>query len=283
MRKLINPPIQALLLISSVGLLGLAGWSLFNLKMQDETQARASSDVSVKIPDASVLDAPAMDAYPQMVQAPLFWETRKIPEAPKVEAPVVETVPVDTSLPEGRLIGIIDVGDHLFGIMQDAEGKSTHLSKGDSWGAWKVTELDPDRLLLAQGSETQEIPLIGDFAVPQENPQVVQAKAKMLQQQAATKPAVNVAPAAQIAMGAKTPQAAANVPPPLTPPPVEPVMDMAATGNGLGLPFPADTAKQPPALSVKDALEARQRLMASRWGSLSGDAEAVPVEAVQKK
>ena len=282
MRKLINPPIQALLLMSSVGLLGLAGWSLFNLKMQDETQARASSDVSVKIPDASVLDAPAMDAYPQMVQAPLFWESRKMPEAPKVETPVVETVPVDTSLPEGRLIGIIDVGDHLFGIMQDAEGKSTHLRKGDSWGAWKVTGLDPDRLLLAQGTETQEIPLIGDFAVPQENPQVAQAKAKMLQQQAATKPPVNAAAAAQVAVGAKAPQAGA-VPPPLTPPPVEPVMDMAAANNGLGLPFPADTAKQPPALSVKDALEARQRLMASRWGSLSGDAESVPVEAVQKR
>ena len=203
-----------------------------------------------------------------------------MPEAPKVETPVVETVPVDTSLPEGRLIGIIDVGDHLFGIMQDAEGKSTHLRKGDSWGAWKVTGLDSDRLLLAQGAETQEIPLIGDFAVPQENPQVAQAKAKILQQQAATKPPVNAA--VQVAVGAKASQAGA-VPPPLTPPPVEPVMDMAATNNGLGLPFPADTAKQPPALSVKDALEARQRLMASRWGSLSGDAQAAPVEAVQKK
>jgi len=282
MRKLINPPIQALLLMSGVGLLGLAGWSLVDLKLRDESQARSGGEVSVKIPDASALDAPAMDAYPQMVQAPLFWETRKKPETPQQEAPVAEVVPVDTSLPEGRLIGIIDLGDSSFGVIQDSEGKSTHLRKGDSWGAWKVTGLDSERLQLAQGSETQEIPLIGDFAVPQENPQVAQAKVRLLQQQAAIKPPVQgVAPAAQLAMAGQ--QQPVAVPPPLVPPPIDPVMDNAMPGNnGMGLPFPADTVKQPPALSVKDALEARQRLMASRWGSLSGDA-AMPVEAGQKQ
>ncbi|QTR51524.1 hypothetical protein [Candidatus Thiothrix anitrata] len=282
MRKLINPPIQALLLMSGVGLLGLAGWSLVDLKLRDESQAHAGGEVSVKIPDASVLDAPAMDAYPQMVQTPLFWETRKKPEAPKQAAPVVEVVPVDTSLPEGRLIGIINLGDSSFGIVQDSEGQSTHLRKGDSWGAWKVIGLNSERLQLAQGSEVQEIPLIGDFAVPQENPQVAQAKARVLQQQAAIKrPVQGITPAAQIAMAGK--QQPVAVPPPLVSPPIDPVMDNAMPGNnGMGLPFPADTAKQPPALSVKDALEARQRLMASRWGSLSGDA-AMPTESGQKQ
>ena len=55
-----------------------------------------------------------------------------------------------------------------------------------------------------------------------------------------------------------------------------PVAMGQAAGNvpaGAGLPFPADTEKQPPALSVNDALEARQRLMASRWGGLTGEGQ----------
>lgn len=271
MNKLINPPIQALLLVGSLGLLVLTGWSLLNLKMQGVTQARPNNSVSVSIPDARVLDVPALAAYPQMVQKPLFWESRNIPEVPNVKASVVENVPVDTSLPEGRLIGIVDVGDHLFGIMQDANGKSTHLRKGDSWGAWTVTELNNERLLLAQGSATQVIPLVGDFAVPQENPQLAQARAIMLQQQAASKPPAHVA-TAPVAAGTIAPPAGGASHPSI-PPSTAALMEIAAKTHGL--PFPADMAKQPPALSVQEALEARQRLMASRWGSLSGETQDV--------
>lgn len=259
MKKLINPPIQALLLLSSAGILGLGAWSLVSLKLQDETQAH-SNEVSVHIPDAKILDTPDMNAYPQMVNAPLFWASRKPFEAP---AAVIETVaaPADTALPEGRLIGIVDLGDHLFGVMQTNEGKGQHLKVGDSWGAWKVTGIDPDKLIVEQAGQKQDIPLVADFASPQVNPQL--AKTKQQAQQAAVKK-----PPQQVAQAA----AAANA---LVPPPAESANNAAAgTPANAGLPFPADTEKQPPALSVKEALEARQRLMASRWGSLSGDAEA---------
>lgn len=267
MKQLINPPIQPLLWLGGAVLLGLSGWSLLNLKMLDENQLQQAEGISVKIPDASVLDAPDLNSYPQMVSTPLFWEGRKAIEPEPVAAQVV-AVPADTTLPEGRLIGIIDMGDSLFAIMENVAGGSVHLRKGDSWGAWKVTGVDPDRLILGIGDQQQVIPLVGDFAAPQENPQVAQARA--VQQQGAQRqaqPPVPVVPQPaqaqpQQAMPPATmPQAAENMP------------------AGAGLPFPADTAKQPPALSVKDALEARQRLMASRWGGLTGEGQEQPPAA----
>ncbi len=262
LKRLINPPVQPLLWLGGAVLLGLAGWSLLDLKMQDENRARQADGISVKIPDASVLDIPDLNSYPQMVGAPLFWEGRKAIEPAKAE--VVEAVaaaPVDTTLPEGRLIGIVDMGDSLFAIMQNAAGGSVHLRKGDTWGAWSVTGVDPDRLILGIGDQKQEIPLVADFSAPQENPEVAQARAVQQQQQAeqqAGRPPPPPIPGQAQAMPVQ-PQA---MPPADTMPP-----------QGAGLPFPADTEKQPPALSVKDALEARQRLMASRWGALTGDGQ----------
>lgn len=273
LKRLINPPIQSLLWGSGAVLLALGSWSVIGLKMLDENPDRQSGNVSVQIPDASVLDTPDMNSYPQMVEAPLFWEGRKALKQEPQAAPVAMAAPVDTTLPEGRLIGIVDNGGTLFAIMENMAGGSVHLRQGDAWGAWKVTGIDPDRLLLAVGDQQQEIPLVGDFSAPQENPQVAQARAaqqQRAQQQAQQQAARQHAPAQpmpaqampvtaqppQTVQQAAMPQVAGNVP------------------QGAGLPFPADTQKQPPALSVNEALEARQRLMASRWGALTGEGQA---------
>ncbi len=245
MKHLIKPPVQSLLWLGGVVLLGATGWSLLNLKLLDEEQAQQASTVSVKIPDASALDAPDLNRYAQMVSAPLFWESRKAVEPEKpAEAPVALAAPVDTTLPEGRLIGIVDMGSSLFAIMENAAGGSVHLRNGDTWGAWQVKGIDPDRVFLAIGDQQQEIPLVADFSSPKENPQVAQAR--VVQQQVVMQ---QPPPLPSAVAGAH----AANVP------------------AGAGLPFPADMEKQPPALSVQDALEARQRLMASRWGGLTGE------------
>lgn len=259
MKRLIKPPIQSLLWLGGAVLLGSTGWSLVSLKLLEAEQSQQSSAVSVKIPDASALDAPDLNRYAQMVSAPLFWESRKKVEPEKLEAPVIVSTPVDTTLPEGRLIGIVDLGNSLFAMMENAAGGTVQLRTGDTWGAWAVKGIDPDRVFLALGDQQQEIPLVADFSAPQENPQMAQARIVrqqvVAQQQAVAQPPVAVA----------------------TPPPTLPAANVAAT---TGMPFPADAQKQPPALSVQDALEARQRLMASRWGGLTGEnpASAPPAQ-----
>lgn len=263
MKRLINPPINALLIIASLALLTIAAWRLVALNRQAEQNTKAES-VSVQIPDSNVLAIPPITAYTKMVETPLFWDSRKAyvapPPMPVIQADVPVPPPVDTTLPEGRLTGIIDVGSRLFAIMQNAAGISVRLHVGDSWGSWKVAGIDPDKLILTLGSTRQEIPLIADFSAPQQSPQVAQAKA-MQQAQARQQ---------QLQQQLKQQQQALSTASPETPPGIAatPAESRAATA---GLPFPADTSKQPPALSVKEALEARQRLMASRWGALLGD------------
>lgn len=252
MKRLIKPPIQSLLWLGGAILLGATGWSLVSLKLLDEEQAQQASAVSVKIPDASALNAPDLNRYAQMVSTPLFWENRKALEPEKPEAPEVVATPVDTTLPEGRLIGIVDLGSSLFAIMENAAGGSVHLRTGDTWGAWTVRGIDPDRVFLAIGDQQQEIPLVADFSSPKENPQVAQAR--VVQQQVVAQQ-----------------QAVAQQPAAVPMPPTLPTANAANVPAGAGLPFPADAEKQPPALSVQDALEARQRLMASRWGGLTGE------------
>ncbi|OQX15652.1 MAG: hypothetical protein BWK73_06450 [Thiothrix lacustris] len=261
MKRLIKPPIQPLLWLSGALLLGATGWSLVNLKLLEAEQAQQASAVSVKIPDASALDAPDLNRYAQMVSAPLFWESRKRVEPEKVEAPVIVSTPVDTTLPEGRLIGIVDLGNSLFAIMENAAGGSVHLRIGDTWGAWTVKGIDPDRVFLAVGDQQQEIPLVADFSAPKENPQVAQARA--VQQQVVAQQQAVAQPPAAVSMPATLPNA-----------------NPATVAAGAGLPFPADAEKQPPALSVQEALDARQRLMASRWGGLTGEnpASAPPTQ-----
>lgn len=262
MKKLINPPVQGLLILAGIVLLGLAGWNLVNLKLLDAAQNESANGVNVHIPDSGVLDTPDMDSYPKMVDTPLFWASRQRYEEPATVQVSNEkpAAPVDLTLPEGRLIGIIDMGDHLFGIMSKPDGSSIHMKPGDLWGAWKVTGIDPDRVILALGDQKQDIPLVGDFASPKENPKVTQERTnrqqKMLAQQKQSNQATRVAEAKPDLIPPASPDGAGN-----------------AGQQTAGLPFPADTDKQPPALSVNEALEARQRLMASRWGKLTGDAE----------
>lgn len=268
MKKLISPPIQALLLTGGAILLGVAVWGVVGLKLQDGTQGQRGTALSVRAPDASMLGSPDMNAYPQMVKAPLFWESRKALAAPKA-ADSAPAVPLDTNLPEGRLTGIIDEAGKLFAVVQNAAGASVHLHTGESWGAWKVDSIDTKQMKVSQGDLKQTLPLIGDFVAPKENAQMTEARSvqqqqaqqKQRQQQAQAKPARPAMPVAQQVVAESAQPAAAG-----------------AAAQNAGLPFPADTEKQPPALSVKDALEARQRLMASRWGNMSGG-EPAPGQA----
>jgi hypothetical protein len=273
MQKLLNPPIQLVLWLFGFGLLGLSAWSLLSLKLQDEAQAE-SANINIKIPDAAVLDIPNVMTYTQMVQAPLFWTSRKEYVPPPVEqvaqAPV-EAPPIDTNLPEGRMIGIVNVGDDAFALMQDAAGQTQRLKVGDKWGAWEVKAISNAKMSVALGGQEQEIPLIADFAAPEESKQLAQvreARAQIQQQKAS----------AVVASNTVTLSASGSAPPQQVNPNA-----INAANAASAPPQPVDNKRQAPApLTVEEALAARQRLMASRWSALTGEAPpssgGVPVQ-----
>lgn len=242
LKQLINPPIQAILLGSSALLLGVAAWQIVQLKLQAADPQSQAGGVNVQIPDAASLATPSINAYPQMVDAPLFWESRQAlkEEVAATPEPLI-AAPVETTLPAGRLVGIIDNQGTLFAVMSNDTGASVRLHRGDKWGAWDVAGIDPQRVILTLGEQRQEIPLVADFAAPQESPQMAQAKAQQQMEQQARQQAMALA--AQQAANAASPEPT-NVAP---------------------MPVP------PTGLSVEDALAARQRLMAARWGALTGE------------
>ena len=273
MKKLLNPPIQLILWLVGLSLLGLSAWRLLSLKLQDEAQAE-SANIHIKIPDAAVLDIPNVMTYTQLVQAPLFWASRKEYVPPPVEQVVqapVEAPPIDTNLPEGRMIGIVNVGEDAFALMQDAAGQTQRLKAGDKWGAWEVKAISYSKMTVALGGQEQEIPLIADFAAPEESKQLAQvreAQAQIQQQKAS----------AVVASNTVTLSASGSAPPQQVNPNA-----INAANAASAPPQPVDNKRQAPApLTVEEALAARQRLMASRWSALTGEAPpssgGVPVQ-----
>lgn len=259
MKRWFSPPIQTLLWLAGLACLGLAAWGLMQLRLLDERQGKMAN-VNVQIPDSALLAAPGVDTYTRLVEAPLFWEGRTVPKVEAAPPPVVADAPAPAppppplEPPAGRLIGIVDVGKKKYALIRsEGEEKNLSLYVGDKWEGWTVEAISAEKLVLAAGEQRQEVKLIADFAAPAENQQVAQNRKKQQQKQ-------QMAAARQ--QQAQAQQAAATVDPAAAPiPVVEPAVDGAPAGN---------TAPASPAMSIKEALEARQRLMASRWGGAAG-------------
>lgn len=249
MKRLFSPPIQLILWLSSSACLGLAAWNLLELRLLDEDHGR-SARVNVQIPESLMLTEPAVMTYSRMVQAPLFWPSRAIPVVevatptpPPAAVPEVPPPP-PAQLPVGRLVGIVNVGANKYALIRTEE-KNLSLHIGEQWEGWTLESIDTKKITLAAGEQKQEVKLIADFAPPAENQQLAQLRKKEEQkqqmaaarQQQAQQPA---APAENLAV----------------PPNLEPAVE----------PAPAAAQNPPPVMSLKEALEARQRLMASRWG-----------------
>lgn len=289
MKRWISPPVQLLFWLGGIACLAAAAWNMWQLRQVTVAQHMARSNVQIAIPDAKALDVPGIGRYRQLVQAPLFWEERAIPrpviQRPPPPQPVVARAPepeieeVLLNPPLGRLVGIVDLGTRRYALVRNEAGNQS-LYRGDEWEGWKVTKVDSDKVVLKAGKQKAEIPLIADFAAPQPNKQMLAAnqrrqhrkrqqhmriqrqRQQMLQQQAQAR--------ANAAQQGGT----------------QPGLDQAGAGNSLNNqqvqdvraqleqalnvgndPDSAQQGQPTPVLSIKEALEARQRLMASRWGN----------------
>ncbi len=275
MKRLINPPIQTLLWLGGMACLGYAVWSVWELR-QTEEQQFAASGVKVAIPDAKELSIPTVRQYRQVVDKPLFWETRAKPKkAPPPAKPVEaakkpEVVEVDLTPPMARLVGIIDLGKKKYALVRNEEG-SQSLYKGDSWEGWTIEDINDERVLLSAGKQRTEVALIGDFAAPEANKQMLAARQR---QQQRRRPQNRRQQLRQAQMKQQRQHYNRSN---------RPVAGQQAKSGAPGnkpssqpgqlvqqnrkQPGAGPQAKQPaPVLSIKEALEARQRLMAARWG-----------------
>lgn len=260
MKRLFSPPIQFMLWLASSACLAWAAWNLMQLR-ELETDQHPSAPVSVQIPASLMLTEPTVMTYNQIVQAPLFWPSRAVPAVEIAAPPPPPTVepeappPPPVSLPVGRLVGIVDLGATKYALIRNEE-KNISLHVGEQWEGWTLASIDAKKISLVAGEQKQEVKLIADFAPPAENRQLAQLRKKEEQkqqmaaarQQQAQQPLA--APAENLAL----------------PPNLEPAVpaDQAQAAAA------AAAQNPPPVMSLKEALEARQRLMASRWGAAEG-------------
>lgn len=207
--------------------------------MSEDSQT-AQAYTKVEIPSSEALAVPPLRKYTVMIDAPLFWESRKkiIPPKPKKKEVVKEVTLVDKKLPEGRLIGIIDTGESMMAVFKGSEN-SRYLHLDDKWGNWKVTSIGQDSIELALGAEKQRVELINDYSAPAAN----KSKLAVRKQARAKNRGIKLAESRR-----------PNLP-----------------NNIRNLPHLASTQKQAPPMAlpaemtIKEALAARQRLMAARW------------------
>ncbi|MGB1009179.1 MAG: hypothetical protein ACPGVP_05630 [Thiolinea sp.] len=271
MKRLISPPIQLLLWLSGIACLVASGWSVWQLR-QLNVDSNMAQSVKVEIPDAKALAVPGIQSYRKLVEAPLFWEERVVPrKIPKpapvaVKAPEPEVVEVELNPPVGRLVGIVDLGDKRYALVRnDTENQS--LYQGDTWEGWKVDVIDADKMVLTAGKQRTEISLIGDFAAPKPNKQMLASKQRQAQRQRQQQIRQQQRQRQQQQRANQRQQGGNNAGNAQEMPPIDQLTQALGGNNGQNGQQPA------PVLSIKEALEARQRLMASRWGTSKPKAE----------
>jgi len=241
MKQLISPPLNLIFTLIGCGLLALSIWNVINIKLMSEGNQKGETYTKIEIPSAEALAAPPLRQYTAMLNAPLFWEGRQkiVPPKPVAKKEMKQEVTLaDKKLPEGRLIGIVDTGESMMVVFKDNEN-SHYLRLNDKWGNWKVTGIGRDAIELALGGEKQRLELISDYTAPAANKNQLAQKRK------------NKVKARRNGLAeSRRP----NLP-----------------DNVKNLPHLASTQKQAPPtalpaeMTIKEALAARQRLMAARW------------------
>jgi len=151
-----------------------------------------------------------------------------------------EEVPVDTKFPNGRLIGVVDMGSSKMAVLKD-NAKSHYLKLDDSWGTWNLAEIGKDSARFQLGEEEKILSLIDDYKAPKAN------------RHAPPPAAQQVANVAKASVTKQVRDAESELDKPRRLP--------VAEINRKQIPVGA----VPKGMSIKEALAARQRLIAERW------------------
>jgi len=104
--------------------------------------------------DRVELNVPPMGAFVDMVERPLFFANRQMPEPEKAEPP-----PPPTPL-RLKLIGVaISEGARVALLRSLVNNQLIQLAEGDSHDGWTLDALDAQAASFSRGPQTTELPL----------------------------------------------------------------------------------------------------------------------------
>ena len=153
-----------LILTSSLGALLTGEWLHLRKKPSGKGPAENTATITAHetglTPDTFAL--PGVSEYQQMVERPLFMESRR-PPPPKSEEPPPPPPPPppEKATPVNfKVMGILSTPEGRMALIADAKGKYKRLKVKDSLDGWQITDIKPDRLLIEQGEFKEDLSLL---------------------------------------------------------------------------------------------------------------------------
>ena len=112
------------------------------------------------LPDDFAL--PDVSQYPQLVERPLFMESRRPsqPAPPKPPEPPPPPKPEAPPAINFKVMGILETPEGKMALIADAKGKYKRLKVNDSMDGWQIADIKPDRVLIEQNGFNEDLSLL---------------------------------------------------------------------------------------------------------------------------
>lgn len=153
-----------LILTSLLGALLTGEW--LHLRKKPSNQGLKENTATISTPETGLTAdnfvLPGVNEYQQMVERPLFLESRR-PPPPKSEEPPTppSPPPPEKATPVNfKVMGILSTPEGRMALIADAKGKYKRLKAKDSLDGWQISEIKPDRLLIEQGPFKEDLSLL---------------------------------------------------------------------------------------------------------------------------
>lgn len=158
-----------LLLCAGLGAVVYAQWSAPpDRRLVDNARPPAAEPVK-PLPPAKEFTPPLAEDFEEMVERPLFMQTRRppVPAAAPAEAP---PPPKETPKGDFVLVGVvISPVERLALVQQVGLTDILRVGIGRTLNGWELTEIHPDRVTFRNGETLKEVKLRDD--VPPQQPQ----------------------------------------------------------------------------------------------------------------
>ena len=154
---LINRPTQALYAVVAVLTLALVFELLFPARPAD-AQIASSDTATAVVPDfgGTEFTAPRLEDLGDMLDRPLFFSNRKLPEPPKVEA-VTVAAPMPLRL---ELEGVAITSESRVAVLRDlSNNKLLQLAEGMMHDGWSLDSVTADGARFSRGQQVSELML----------------------------------------------------------------------------------------------------------------------------
>lgn len=126
----------------------------------EESEAEEQSDAT------NGFHLPPLEDFDEIGQRPLFFEGRRAPEVASAlpQEPGSKKDKKEALKPPINLAAIIIIDSERYALVRDKSGKtgSRQLRAGDTYEDWVVNEIQPDRLILQQGKQNEQV-LLREF------------------------------------------------------------------------------------------------------------------------